>query len=129
MVKNWPLGDTRDVDLIPGLGRSPGVGNGNPLSYSCLGNFMDRSLVGYSPWGCKESDKTEYIHVPTYIHITFSTVYLFFFPIEFPYHSPVLLFWGGGRRWPGVCFAYCHSPRAQKRSWYMVEAQYILIEK
>ena len=67
MVKNWPLGDTRDVDLIPGLGRSPGVGNGNPLSYSCLGNFMDRSLVGYSPWGCKESDKTEYIHVPTYI--------------------------------------------------------------
>ena len=31
-----------DVGLIPGLGRSPGEGNGNPLQYSCLGNPMDR---------------------------------------------------------------------------------------
>ena len=31
-----------DVDLIPGLGRSPGDRNGNPLQYSCLGNLMDR---------------------------------------------------------------------------------------
>ena len=35
-------GDTRDTDLIPGLGRSPGEGYGNPLQYSCLGNTMDR---------------------------------------------------------------------------------------
>ena len=35
-------GDTRDAGLIPGLGRSPGIGNGNPLQYSCLGNPMDR---------------------------------------------------------------------------------------
>ena len=34
-------------------------GNGNPLQYSCLENPMDKSLVGYSPWGCKESDTTE----------------------------------------------------------------------
>ena len=34
-------GDTRDVSLIPGLGRSPRKGNGNPLQYSCLGNPMD----------------------------------------------------------------------------------------
>ena len=40
-----------DVGLIPGSGRSPGEGNGNPLQYSCLGNPMDRSLAGYSPWG------------------------------------------------------------------------------
>ena len=33
--------DTRDVDSIPGSGRPPGVGNGNPLQYSCLENFMD----------------------------------------------------------------------------------------
>ena len=47
--------------LIPGLGRSPGEENGNPLLYSCLENPMDgwRSLVGYSPWGCKELDATE----------------------------------------------------------------------
>ena len=31
-----------DAGLIPGLGRSPGEGNGNPLQYSCLGNPMDR---------------------------------------------------------------------------------------
>ena len=33
-----------DVGLIPGLGRSPGEGNGNPLQYSCLGNPMDRRV-------------------------------------------------------------------------------------
>ena len=44
VVQNLPAnaGDIRDSGLIPGLGRSPGGGNGNPLQYSCLGNFMDR---------------------------------------------------------------------------------------
>ena len=44
MVKNLPsnAGDIRDVCLIPGLGRSPGIGNGNPFQYSCLENPMDR---------------------------------------------------------------------------------------
>ena len=44
VVKNPPAnsGDVRDADSIPGLGRSPGGGNGNPLQYSCLGNPMDR---------------------------------------------------------------------------------------
>ena len=37
-----------DLDSIPGLGRSPGEGNGNPLQYSCLENSMDR-LTWYSP--------------------------------------------------------------------------------
>ena len=44
---------------IPGSGRSPGGGNGNPLQYSCLKNPMGRSLAGYSPQGRKESDTTE----------------------------------------------------------------------
>ena len=35
-------GDARGVELIPGSGRSPGEGNGNPLQQSCLGNPMDR---------------------------------------------------------------------------------------
>ena len=35
-------GDIRDVDSIPGSGRSPGEENGTPLQYSCLGNPMDR---------------------------------------------------------------------------------------
>ena len=44
VVKNPPanVGDTGDAVSIPGLGRSPGVGNGNPLQYSCLENPMDR---------------------------------------------------------------------------------------
>ena len=37
-------GDIRDVGLIPGLGRSPGVGSGNLLQYSCLENPMDRGV-------------------------------------------------------------------------------------
>ena len=35
-------GNAGDTGLIPGLGRAPGEGNGNPLRYSCLGNLMDR---------------------------------------------------------------------------------------
>ena len=50
-----------DPDSIPGSGRSPGEGNGNTLQYSCLENGQ-RSLVGYSPWGCKESDTSERTH-------------------------------------------------------------------
>ena len=44
MVKNWPasVGDTKDLGSIPGWGRSPGVGIGNPLQYSCLENPIDR---------------------------------------------------------------------------------------
>ena len=43
--------------MIPGSGRSPGEGNGNPLQYS----FLENS-VGYNPWGCKESDTSERLH-------------------------------------------------------------------
>ena len=44
MLKNPPAnaGDVRDPGWIPGLGRSPGGGNGNPLQYFCLENPMDR---------------------------------------------------------------------------------------
>ena len=49
-----------DLGSVPGLERSPGGGHGNPLQYSCLENpHGQRSLVGYSPWGHKESDMTE----------------------------------------------------------------------
>ena len=49
-----------DLGSIPGLGRSPGEGNGNPLQYSCLEKpHGRRSPVGYSPYGHKESDTTE----------------------------------------------------------------------
>ena len=52
--------NAKDLGLIPGLGRSPGGGHGNPLQYSCPENpHGQRSLAGYSPWGCKELDMTE----------------------------------------------------------------------
>ena len=49
-----------DGGLIPGLGISSGEGHGNPLQYTCLENpHGQRSLAGYSPWGCKELDMTK----------------------------------------------------------------------
>ena len=50
MVKNPPA-NTGDKGSIPGLGRSPGEENGNPLQYSCLGNPMDRGPGGLQPVG------------------------------------------------------------------------------
>ena len=48
-----------DLGSVPGSGRSPGEGNGNPHHYSCLENSMYRGAVGYSPWNHKGSDRTE----------------------------------------------------------------------
>ena len=49
-----------DLGLIPGLGRSPGRGHGKPFQYSCLENpHGQRSLMGCSPYGSKESDVTD----------------------------------------------------------------------
>ena len=45
--------NVRDVGSVPGLGKSPGEGNDNPLQYSCLGNPMDRGAGGYNLLGCK----------------------------------------------------------------------------
>ena len=53
-------GATGDVGSTPGPGRSPGRGHGIPLQHSCLENPHGlRSLMGYNPWSCKESDATE----------------------------------------------------------------------
>ena len=54
VVKNLPV-NAGNLDLIPGSGRSPREGNGNPLQYSCLGNPMDRGARWASPWGHKKS--------------------------------------------------------------------------
>ena len=53
--------------MIPGLGRSPGGGHGNPLQCSFLENpHGQRSLAGYSPWGRKESGMTEQLSTVQY---------------------------------------------------------------
>ena len=79
-----------DLDSILGSGRAPGEGTGNPLQYSCLENPMDgEAWWAYNPWGCKESDRTEWLH--------------FTFNVDWLHHwwlnstsSPSLL-WGGLR--------------------------------
>ena len=63
VVKNLPAkaGDTRDVGLIPGSGKCPGVGNGNPLQYSCLEVPMDRGAWQATvQGGHKELDAAEH---------------------------------------------------------------------
>ena len=54
MIRNLPA-NAGNSGSISGSGRSPGVGNGNPLQYSCLENLMDRG-AWRAPWGHKESD-------------------------------------------------------------------------
>ena len=76
VVKNLPAnaGDSRDLDSIPGLGRSSGRGRDNPLQYSCLENPMvlsgeshgQGSLAGFSPWGSRESDTNERLSIHTH---------------------------------------------------------------
>ena len=64
MVKNLPVnaGDERDSGLIPGWGRSPGGGNGNPLQCSCLENSLDRGAWQATVHGvAKALDPTEHI--------------------------------------------------------------------
>ena len=61
VVKNLPAnaGDIRDLGLIPGSGRSPGRGHGNPLQYPCVENPMDRGAWQTTVHGVTESDTTE----------------------------------------------------------------------
>ena len=71
VVKNPPAraGDTGDVGWIPGSGRSPGGGNGNPLQYSCLENPMDRGDLQAKVHEEAELDTNERLtHTHTHTH-------------------------------------------------------------
>ena len=61
MVKN-PLANAGDVCSVPEFGRSPGIGNGYPLQFSCLGNPMNRGAWQITVHGVTESDMREHSH-------------------------------------------------------------------
>ena len=69
MVKSPPanVADIRDVGSIPGSGRSPGRGHGNPLQYSYLENPMDRGASWATVHRVAESDMTERAHATTQV--------------------------------------------------------------
>ena len=88
-----------DLGAVPGLGRSPGGGHGNPLQYSCLENpHGQRSLVGCSPWGRKELDTTERLSTVqrqlTLLHLTYKSLlkeFVKYFKTFFYYRQVLLL--------------------------------------
>ena len=61
MLKNLPA-NAGDWGSIPAWGRCPGEGNGNPLQYSCLENFMNRGTWWATVHGVKKLDMTENFH-------------------------------------------------------------------
>ena len=65
-VVNYPPASAGDADSIPGSGRSPGVGNGNPLLYSDLENPMDREACRAAIHRVAELDATEHVHTHFY---------------------------------------------------------------
>ena len=71
-VKNPPAnaGDARDITSIPGSGRSPGVGSGNPLQYSCLENSMDQGAWQATVYGVTKC-QTQQAHTHTQSHIKY----------------------------------------------------------
>ena len=73
VVKNLPanVGDTEDVGLIPALGRTPGVRNGNPLQYFCLENSMHNGAWQATVHGVeKQQGTTEHTHMPRFQGLT-----------------------------------------------------------
>ena len=75
MVKKTAC-DAGDPSLIPGSGRAPGEGSGNPLQYSCLDNSMDRGAWWTTVRGVtKESDMTEQLNNNKYIFLDIETVF------------------------------------------------------
>ena len=70
VVKNQPVnaGDAGDLGSIFGLGRSPGIGNGNPIQYSCLDNSMDRGTWWVTVHGVAKSMTWLSTHTHTHTH-------------------------------------------------------------
>ena len=77
-AKNLPAnaGDAGDTGLIPGLGKSPGEGNGNPLQYFCMENSMDRGVWRVTVYGVAKRQTWlsthTHIYIPLYMYHSFN---------------------------------------------------------
>ena len=118
MVKTRPAtaGSIRDPGSIPGWGRSPGGGNGNPLRYSCLENPMDRGAWWlHSPQGHKELDMTEAMPYPC-VSLNF-----FNYKADVDYSHPVPNQGSQWARWVSVRESFINLNTASqlwsKKSW------------
>ena len=101
VVKNPPAnaGDWRDVDLIPGLGRSPGGGNGNSLQYSCLKSSMVRGSWQAAIYGVTASEKTEHTCMQCYHLIIRKSLYLVYSHSDSLVLTPSTFSWKSRKQW------------------------------
>ena len=106
-----------DLGSIPGSGRSPGEENGYPFQYSCLEESHGQSsLMGYSPWGRKESDMTEWLSLQAHFEALLlkgrdcilSRTQV---PCSLLVYKAVLRTWPGKQRWQG------YTPAPSKSHW------------
>ena len=89
VVKKNPPANAGDAGLIPGLGRSPGGENGDPLQYSCWDNPLDRGAWWAIVHGVAKSwTRLKLLSICTYIHYCVTAL---FFPITFP-HLPIFCY-------------------------------------
>ena len=101
-------GDSRDGGLIPELGRSSGVGNGNPLSYSCLENSMARGTWRATVHAAAASDATQHTHTHTHTHTVFDSLCkTWFFKMVLP---------GPNASWPFL-LSLAWSQRSNDNIW------------
>ena len=104
----WDTCNAGDGDLIPGLGRSPGVGNGNPLQFSWLGNSMDRGAWRATVHGVAESDTIEWaqacIHIITLWRLDFLTLEVKMLSHSVVSNSLWYLEYHTGEYWNGLPF-------------------------
>ena len=86
-----------DLGLIPGSGRTPGEGNGNPLQYSCLENPMDRGAWWATVHWVAKSQMTERLTLSLTFYFVLDPILFYFFKnftfsVPFPYHFPWIIF-------------------------------------
>ena len=111
-----------ELGLIPGLGRFPGGGHGNPFQYSCLENPRgQRSLVGYSPRGRRESDTTERLSTHTQERFQFWFNIFLKKKIYFINITEIMLF----GIYPNELKNYVHTKTCM---WLSIEALFIIVK-